>query len=308
MSMNAVILDAGSPPECQPLTCTRPLAACPVGNQLLVEAQRELLSAAGFEPVDRPGPDACLFMKGDAWLSADGLRRLREAAAPALVVDPRGDPLAWVSETPEAPQPGARSVQDKAAFPIRYPWDLLRVNEILVGALAASRIAGLVSPSVVIEGRVLLGRGSRLLPGVYIEGHVVIGRDCKIGPNCYLRGATAIGDGCHIGQAVEIKNSIIMAGTSIGHLSYCGDSIVGEKVNFGAGTITANFRHDGASHQSCVLGELVDTSRRKFGAVVGDHVHTGIHTSIYPGRKLWPHVATRPGAVVQRDIMEPGLY
>jgi bifunctional UDP-N-acetylglucosamine pyrophosphorylase/glucosamine-1-phosphate N-acetyltransferase len=101
---------------------------------------------------------------------------------------------------------------------------------------------------------------------------------------------------------VEIKNSLVMRGSSIGHLSYCGDSIVGEGVNFGAGTITANFRHDGGNHRSVVGGELVDTGRRKFGAVLGDHVHTGIHTSIYPGRKLWPKASTRPGDVVRRDI------
>jgi len=47
---------------------------------------------------------------------------------------------------------------------------------------------------------------------------------------------------------------------------------------------------------------LLDTGRRKFGAIVGDHVHTGIHTSIYPGRKLWPNTSTRPGEIVQRDV------
>lgn len=54
-----------------------------------------------------------------------------------------------------------------------------------------------------------------------------------------------IGDKCHVGQAVEIKNSILLPGTNVGHLSYLGDSILGEKVNFGAGTITSNLRHDG---------------------------------------------------------------
>ena len=64
----------------------------------------------------------------------------------------------------------------------------------------------------------------------------------------------------------------------------------------------ANFRHDGKNHRSAIKGELVDTGRRKLGAIIADHVHTGINTSIYPGRKLWPHVETLPGAIVQRDI------
>ncbi len=51
-----------------------------------------------------------------------------------------------------------------------------------------------------------------------------------------------------------------------------------------------------------VHGVLIDTGRRKFGAIIGDRVHTGIHTSIYPGRKLWPGTTTRPGEIVQHDI------
>ena len=184
-------------------------------------------------------------------------------------------------------------------FEVQHPWDLLVLNEEL--------LAGITGPehctaAMVAEGGLLVvGADTRVLPGVYVEGIVVIGAGCKIGPNCYLRGSTAIGDGCHIGQAVEIKNSLIGHGSSVGHLSYVGDSVIGEKVNFGAGTITSNLRHDGGNHRSLVAGELVDTGRRKFGTVVGDGVHTGIHTAIYPGRKLGPGTTTLPNETVQVD-------
>ena len=79
-------------------------------------------------------------------------------------------------------------------------------------------------------------------------------------------------------------------------------SVIGDRVNFGAGTIISNFRHDGKNHRSMVDGELVETGRRKFGAVIGDAVHTGIHTAIYPGRKMGPGTMTRPGEVVERDL------
>ena len=92
-----------------------------------------------------------------------------------------------------------------------------------------------------------------------------------------------------------------MDGARVPHLSYVGDSVLGEKVNLGCGTITANFRHDGANHRSMVKGELVDTGRRKLGAILGDGVHTGINTSIYPGRKLCPGTSTLPGEVGIRD-------
>lgn len=183
----------------------------------------------------------------------------------------------------------------------RFPWDLLTIQERVLAA-NQDRITGDVHASAVIEGRLKLGKGSRILPGVFIEGNVVIGKGCKIGPNCYVRGSTSIGDRCHIGQSVEIKNSIILSGTNVGHLSYVGDSILGENVNFGAGTIVSNFRHDGGNHRSLVDGELIDTGRRKFGVIVGDGVHTGIGTLIYPGRKIWPNMSTVPGEVVQRDL------
>ena len=180
-----------------------------------------------------------------------------------------------------------------------FPWDLLRLNEILLAHLT-EKIEGTVREGVTIDGTLRLGRGSILLPGVYIEGNVIIGEHCKIGPNCYIRGYTAIGDHCHIGQAVEIKNSLIGEHTAIGHLSYAGDSIIGKRVNFGAGTIISNFRHDGQNHRFKVDGKLISTGRRKFGAVIGDGVHTGIHTAIYPGRSLISGASTLPGEVVKR--------
>ena len=51
-----------------------------------------------------------------------------------------------------------------------------------------------------------------------------------------------------------------------------------------------------------VDGELVDTGRRKFGAILGNAVFTGINTSIYPGRKIGNGIMTRPGTIVQKDL------
>ncbi len=189
---------------------------------------------------------------------------------------------------------------DAGSLRIRYPWDLLTLNEQLVGGLETDEIFGIVRDGVTIDGHIRLGRGSVILPGVYIEGNAVFGEDCKIGPNCYIRGNTATGDRCHIGQAVEVKNSLLFDRVSIGHLSYVGDSVICARVNFGAGTIVSNLRHDGRNHRWKYREEWIDTGRRKFGAVVGEGVHTGIHTAIYPGRMLPPGAETRPGDVVER--------
>jgi len=271
--------------DCRPLSLTREIVDFPIGNIPLAEHHRRLSTPADVS------------LHPHAWLDVRDMAAFLESGKITLGT-PDGDALAWHGEKPDA----ASVLTATSSFSIRYPWDLLAANENHVSSLVENRIQGDIHPSAVIEGIIHLGPGTRILPGVFIEGKVVIGANCKIGPNCYLRGNTSIGDGCHIGQSVEIKNCLILSNTNVGHLSYIGDSVLGERVNFGAGTIVSNLRHDGKNHRSMVNGTLIDTGRRKFGCIVGDGVHTGIHTSIYPGRKLWPGTSTRPGEIVSKDL------
>lgn len=275
--------------EFLPLSLTRKIEDFPIANIPLSAHQRRAVGDTG------------LLCHPHAWLDAEELAEFLTSDS-AVLSDSDGTALAWKGAVPESD----KTFSAKVSFRIRYPWDVIRANESFVGSLGGPVIHGEIHPAAVIEGTILLGPGSRILPGVFIEGNVVIGANCKIGPNCYIRGSTSIGDNCHIGQSVEIKNCVILSKTNVGHLSYVGDSVLGEKVNFGAGTTTSNLRHDGKNHRSAVDGRLIDTGRRKFGAIIGDGVHTGINTSIYPGRKLWPGTTTRPGDIVQKDIVSPG--
>jgi UDP-N-acetylglucosamine diphosphorylase / glucose-1-phosphate thymidylyltransferase / UDP-N-acetylgalactosamine diphosphorylase / glucosamine-1-phosphate N-acetyltransferase / galactosamine-1-phosphate N-acetyltransferase len=185
-------------------------------------------------------------------------------------------------------------------LPITYPWNLLEANEVFLSSIK-SRTDGTVEKGATIKGPVIIGKRTVIKAGAYIDGPVIIGEDCKIGPNCYIRAKTTIGNNSKIGNAVEVKNSIIGDNTSIGHLSYVGDSVIGDNVNLGAGTITANLRHDDKTISSPVKGGMVDSGRRKLGAIISDNVHTGINTSIYPGRKIWPDKTTLPGEIVDKD-------
>ena len=162
------------------------------------------------------------------------------------------------------------------------PWDILAANEKLMPDVKA-HIQGEIEPGATLKGMVSVGRGTVVRTGSYIVGPVMIGEDCDIGPNCYIRPSTCLGKNVRVGNAVEIKNSAIMDGTKIGHLSYVGDSVVGSNCNFGAGTIASNLRHDNANIKSYIKGLPVDSGRRKLGVIMGDNVKTGIHTTIYPG-------------------------
>ncbi|MCF6176151.1 MAG: hypothetical protein L3J71_10330 [Victivallaceae bacterium] len=286
------------PAALEPLTCRRTLQELPIANIAYGERLQTLLQGYLAE------------WQGD-WAenlfpSVELLGCIAQCVGRVVVIGGDNEVYAELGFGTGGEKNPTRITVDQASVVIRYPWDILTLNERIITELNCSDINGTVRDGVTIDGNIQLGTGSVLLPGVYIEDNVVIGNNCKIGPNCYLRGNTSIGDNCHIGQAVEIKNSLLMNRVSAGHLSYIGDSIICPDTNFGAGTITANFRHDGKNHRSMVADTLLDTGRRKLGVIIGDNVHTGIHTSIYPGRKIWPDCLILPGTIVKKDVYIQG--
>jgi len=200
---------------------------------------------------------------------------------------------------------GFRVVRTRGAWlPIGYPWHLLDANRWFLDHRLAPGIEGEVSPRAEVNGPVFIGAGTVVRAGAVIDGPVWIGRGCRIGPNCWIRPYSVLCDGAIVGHASEVKASLLMERAAAPHQNYVGDSILGARANLGCGTITANLRHDRKPVRSLVAGALVDTGREKLGAVLGDDVHTGINTSIYPGRKLWPGTATTPGAVVRGDVVD----
>jgi UDP-N-acetylglucosamine diphosphorylase/glucosamine-1-phosphate N-acetyltransferase len=181
---------------------------------------------------------------------------------------------------------------------IGKPWDILEANEYFLSCLQPE-IKGEVEPLATLKGNVSVGEGTIIRNGSYIEGPVIIGKNCDIGPNCYIRASTSIGDNVRIGNAVEIKNSIIMKGTHIGHLSYVGDSVIGERCNFGAGTKVANLRHDGRTIRVKLKGMPIDSGRRKLGTIMGDDVHTGINSMLNVGTVIENGAMIAPGEFVK---------
>jgi UDP-N-acetylglucosamine diphosphorylase/glucosamine-1-phosphate N-acetyltransferase len=184
---------------------------------------------------------------------------------------------------------------------VARPWDLLEANRILMGDLKAD-IKGKVSDRATVIGNIHVGQDTRVLPGSYIIGPAIIGNECEIGPNAYIRPSTSIGDHCKIGAAVEIKNSIVMSRTNVPHLSYIGDSIIGERCNLGAGTKVANLRLDEKEVQVVVDGQKTGSGRRKLGVIMGDDVKTGINATIDVGSIVGEDTMIGMGAVVRGTI------
>jgi bifunctional UDP-N-acetylglucosamine pyrophosphorylase/glucosamine-1-phosphate N-acetyltransferase len=180
------------------------------------------------------------------------------------------------------------------------PWELLAANEWKIADLER-RIDGEVRGDAELRGDVVVEDGATVEPGVVVEGPAIVRSGAELGPNAYVRGATLIGEDCHVGHGVEIKNSVLMSGTAVPHLSYVGDSLLGPGVNLGAGTQVANLRHDDRDVKQTVKGERISTGRRKYGVVAGPGAKTGVNTSLSPGVVLSPNARTDPGESVTRD-------
>jgi bifunctional UDP-N-acetylglucosamine pyrophosphorylase/glucosamine-1-phosphate N-acetyltransferase len=99
-----------------------------------------------------------------------------------------------------------------------------------------------------------IGAGAVIHPFTHIEG-ATVGPGALIGPFARLRPGAELGADVHIGNFVEVKNSTLAAGAKANHLAYLGDATVGERVNYGAGSITANY--DGANKHRTVIGNDV---------------------------------------------------
>jgi bifunctional UDP-N-acetylglucosamine pyrophosphorylase/glucosamine-1-phosphate N-acetyltransferase len=184
---------------------------------------------------------------------------------------------------------------------IGRPWDLLEANEKVLMNFTP-QVKGTVDPGCTIKGPVWLEDSALVKSGSCIEGPAYIGRRTTVGPNSRIRPCTSIGDDANVGTSCEIKNSIIMSGSKVPHLSYIGDSIIGENCNLGAGTITANIRLDEKPISLKMKGRVSSSGRRKLGTIMGDGVQTGINASIMPGVRIGPASLIGPGVVVYEDV------
>lgn len=186
------------------------------------------------------------------------------------------------------------------------PWELLKSNQDFLEKME-NNIEGEIEDNVTVHGPLHLGKGSIVRSGCYIQGPVFIGKNCDVGPNTYLRPYACLCNNVDVGNAVEIKNSIIMDGTNVNHLSYVGDSVIGVNCNLGAGTNLANLRFDDKHVKVTVKEKRIDSGLRKLGAIFGDGVKTGINTSVNPGVKIGNGSFINAGCVLYEDIESNSL-
>ncbi|MFB8792613.1 MAG: bifunctional UDP-N-acetylglucosamine diphosphorylase/glucosamine-1-phosphate N-acetyltransferase GlmU [Potamolinea sp.] len=163
----------------------------------------------------------------------------------------------------------------------------------------------IIEPQTHLRGKTVIASGSRIGPGSLIENSQIgknvtvlysvvsdslVKDGARIGPYTHLRGHVEVGESCRIGNFVELKNTTLGDRTNVAHLSYLGDATLGNKVNVGAGTITANY--DGV---------------KKHRTVIGDRTKTGSNSVLVAPVTLGEDVTIAAGSVVTQDVPNDSL-
>lgn len=163
-------------------------------------------------------------------------------------------------------------------------WDALpRISSYIRSHLRPG-VHGKVEHGAHVVGDVFIGPGTVVDATAYIRGPAIIGANCHIRPNAYFRGDVILGDDCVVGNATELKNTVFLDGAAAPHYNYCGDSILGNRANLGAGTKLSNFKISAdKTIRIPVDGKLIDTGLVKFGAILGDGAQTGCNAVLNPG-------------------------
>jgi bifunctional UDP-N-acetylglucosamine pyrophosphorylase/glucosamine-1-phosphate N-acetyltransferase len=163
----------------------------------------------------------------------------------------------------------------------------------------------IIEPQTHLRGKTAIASGCRIGPGSMIENSKLgenvtvlysvvtdseVASGTRIGPYAHLRGDVKVGEDCRVGNFVELKKTTIGNKTNVAHLSYLGDATLGDKVNIGAGTITANY--DGV---------------RKHHTYIGNGTKTGSNSVLIAPVTLGKNVTVGAGSVITRDVEDDCL-
>lgn len=163
------------------------------------------------------------------------------------------------------------------------PWEIIdNLDDILL------QIIKTLDKNYKIENNIAIHKTAIIEQGVILKGTIIISENCFIGANAYLRGPIYLSNSVKIGPSSEIKQSLIFDNSAIAHFNYIGNSIVGQNINFEAGSICANHFNERQDKRIFVRhnNQIIDTNTEKFGSLVGDNSKVGANAVLSPGTIL----------------------
>ena len=181
-------------------------------------------------------------------------------------------------------------------------WDF---DNCYVGPFAEVAAGATLMPGTILKGNTRVAAGAVIGPNALLENAVVgegstvnasqiydstVGKNTNVGPYAYIRPHCTVGDNIKVGDFVELKNSTIGDGTKISHLTYVGDSDLGQRINLGCGTVTVNY--DG---------------KNKFRCTVEDDCFIGCNTNMIAPVKIGKGSYVAAGSTITEDVPEDSL-
>lgn len=200
---------------------------------------------------------------------------------------------------------------------ITYVWDVLPELAAHVERLNAGRVhVGDIMPGAFVGDRnVFIAEGARVEPGAYVQGPAYIGPGAVVRHGAFVRENVIMLAGSVLGHASEAKNSLFLPGAHAPHFNYVGDSILGHRVNLGAGTKLSNLtvlsEKDPLTGERPAIvlswaGKQVDTGLAKLGAILGDDVQTGCNAVLNPGSLVGPRSLIYANLSLRKGIYPAG--
>jgi len=173
---------------------------------------------------------------------------------------------------------------------MNLPWDVLQANRILMNKWPSASISKLakVASKMTFTGPVFIDDYAEIGEGAVLRGPCYVGKHCYIGNNSLIREFTSLGERTIVGYGVELKNCVLFGKTRIGRLSFVGDSVIGQNVIIGSGTMTVNESLEDVPISVKIAGQVVDSGLTKVGSFVGDNVVIGASNTLLPGTLVSP--------------------
>ena len=189
-----------------------------------------------------------------------------------------------------------------------YPW------EALGGISDFIREIGPKLDPEVYEKRgedIWVAKSATIAPTASLNGPLIIDEDVEVRQCAFIRGSAIVGKGSVVGNSTELKNVIIFNSVQVPHYNYVGDSILGYKSHMEAGSITSNVKSD----KTLVVvkdkfdsREEIETGRKKFGAMLGDHVEVGCNSVLNPGTVIGRNCNVYPLSSVRGVIPAEHIF
>ena len=186
-----------------------------------------------------------------------------------------------------------------------YPWEVLsKIEEYIlkIGEELSKEDYNKVGENVWIA------KSAKVALTAYINGPAIIGENAEVRHCAFIRGNAIVGNNAVVGNSTELKNVILFNNVQVPHYNYVGDSILGYKAHMGAGSITSNVKSDKKLVVIKNGDEMIETGRKKVGAMIGDNVEVGCGSVLNPGTVIGRDSNIYPLSSVRGVVKAHSIY